>query len=479
MKVLVTGGSGFIGSHVVDKLLAAGHEPVVFDLRPSPHHGPDEAPTIVGDLLDTGALRDAMDGCGAVIHLAASADVGIVAEEPEEAERVNARGTLAVLEAARSTGIGRVIYGSTIWAYSDSGNGNGNGVIDEDTLLGLPKHLYTASKVAGEMYCTSYAELYDVPCTILRFGIPYGPRARPSAVIPIFVRKALAGEALTIAGDGSQGRRFVYVEDLAEGVVRALDRGADNRVYNLASDTTVTIRELAETVQELVGDVDIVHTPGRNGDFDGAEISSRRAEQELGWRASTPLREGVSRYMTWLASDTQPEPVAVAEPEDLPEVAPAPAATPEPPAVRRRSGLRTTVGRLGWPAGVFGDGPTVAFACAIATLITYVIALRTRSLDDAQTHAVGLTTVVWTLGGLMLLQTASVRRLRMGVTWALWLLALYVGLMTLHWTKQKFELALPGVHTLVLSGFGLLIALAVAWGITRWRRESTASDEVL
>jgi UDP-glucose 4-epimerase len=475
MRVLVTGGSGFIGSHVIDKLLDAGHEPVVFDLVPSPHHDPDEVQTIVGDLLDADSLREAMDGSGAVIHLAASADVGIVAEQPEEAERVNARGTLAVLEAARSTGIGRVIYGSTIWAYSDSGNGNGNGVIDEDTLLGLPKHLYTASKVAGEMYCTSYAELYDVRCTILRFGIPYGPRARPAAVIPIFVRKALAGEPLTIAGDGLQGRRFVYVEDLADGVVKALDHGAENRVYNLASDTTVTIRELAETVQELVGDVDIVYTPGRNGDFDGAEISSSRAERELGWRASTPIREGVRRYMTWLASDTQPEPAAIAEPEPAPE----PAAAREPSAGRRRGNVRAWIGRLGWPAGVFGDGPTVAFACAIATLITYVIALRTRSLDDAQTHAVGLTTIVWTLGGLMLLQTASVRRLRMGITWALWLVALYVGLMTLHWSKQKFELATPGIHTLILSGFGMLIALAVAWGITRWRRESATSDEVL
>ena len=468
MKVLVTGGSGFIGSHVVDKLLDAGHEPVIFDLLPSTHHSPDEAPTIVGDLLDTGSLEDAMDGCGAVIHLAASADVGIVAEQPEEAERVNARGTLAVLEAARSTGIGRVIYGSTIWAYSDSGNGKG--VIDEDTLLGLPKHLYTASKVAGEMYCTSYAELYDVPCTILRFGIPYGPRARPAAVIPIFVRKALAGDALTIAGDGLQGRRFVYVEDLAEGVVKALDHGADNRVYNLASDTTVTIRELAETVQGLVGDVEIVYTPGRNGDFDGAEISSSRAERELGWTASTPLREGVRRYMTWLSADTQPEPVAAPVP------APAAAAMPEPARVKRRRSFKPS---LGWPSGIFGDGPTVGFACAIATLITYVIALRTRSLDDAQTHAVGLTTVVLTLGGLMLLQTASVRRFRMGVTWALWLVALYVGLMTLHWTKQKFELAVPGIHTLILSAFGVLIALAVAWGITRWRRESTAPDELL
>ncbi len=474
MRVLVTGGSGFIGSHVVDKLLEAGHEPVNFDLRPSPHHEPDEVITIVGDLLDTGSLEDAMDGCGAVIHLAASADVGIVAEKPEEAERVNARGTLAVLEAARSTGIGRVVYGSTIWAYSDSGNGNGNGVIDEDTLLGLPKHLYTASKVAGEMYCSSYAELYDVPCTILRFGIPYGPRARPSAVIPIFVGKALAGDALTIAGDGSQGRRFVYVEDLAEGVVKALDHAADNRVYNLASDTTVTIRELAETVQELVGDVDVVYTPGRSGDFDGAEISSGRAERELGWKASTPIREGVRRYMSWLASDA--EPVAAPEPEPATEIAPQPLAALEPVPVRRRRRLRPSVS---WPSGVFGDGPTVAFACAIATLITYVIALRTRSLDDAQAHAVGLTTIVCTLGGLMLLQTASVRRLRMGITWALWLVVLYVGLITLHWPKRKLELAVPGVHTLILSGFGMLIALAVAWGITRWRRESPASDEVL
>ena len=204
-------------------------------------------------------------------------------------------------------------------------------------------------------------------------------------------------------------------------MVKALDHAADNRVYNLASDTTVTIRELAETVQELVGDVDIVYTPGRNGDFDGAEISSRRAERELGWRASTPLREGVSRYMTWLASDTPPEPVAAPEPE----VAPQPVAAPERVPARGRRSLTPS---LGWPSGVFGDGPTVAFACAIATVITYFIALRTRSLDDAQTHAVGLTTVVCTLGGLMLLQSASVRRMRMGITWALWLVALYVGL---------------------------------------------------
>jgi UDP-glucose 4-epimerase len=469
VRVLVTGGSGFIGSHVVDKLLDAGHEPVVFDLRPSPHHAPGEIETVIGDLLDAQALGAAMDGCEAVIHLAAAADVGIVAEQPEASERVNASGTLAVLEAARACGIAKVIYGSTIWAYGDSGNGNG--VIDEDTLLGLPKHLYTASKVAGEMYCSSYAELYDVPCTILRFGIPYGPRARPAAVIPIFVRKALAGEPLTIAGDGRQGRRFVYVEDLAEGVVRALERGAGNRIYNLASDSTVTVLELAETVRDLVGDVEIVHVPGRNGDFDGAEISSRRAEDELGWRASTQLHEGVRRYITWLESESEPAGVRKLE---------RPLTESEQPMERPPvKGRRVLPPAPSWPGGLLADGPVLAFACATATLITYLIALRTSSLGEAQTHAVGLTTVVATLAGLILLQAASIRRVVMGVTWALWLIALYAGLLAVHWTKHRLELTAPGVRALVLSGFGMLIALAIATGIARWRRESAASDEVL
>ncbi|MGC1812504.1 MAG: NAD-dependent epimerase/dehydratase family protein, partial [Solirubrobacterales bacterium] len=294
-RVLVTGGSGFIGSHVVDKLADAGLEPRIYDLQPSPHHEPGSVDTVIGDLFEPETLLAAMEDCDAVVHLAAYADVGIVADQPADAERCNARGTLAVLEAARATGT-RVVYGSTIWVYGASGDG----LIDEESPLGLPDHLYTASKLAGEMYCSSYAELYDVPCTILRFGIPYGPRARPAAVIPIFVSKALKGEPLTIAGDGLQTRRFVYVEDLAAGVVAGVRHGGGNRVFNLAGDETVTIRDLAGIVSELIDDTEIVHTPGRNGDFGGAVISNERAGEELGWRASTPLREGVSRYLAWL-----------------------------------------------------------------------------------------------------------------------------------------------------------------------------------
>src|SRR4051794_36821291 len=262
-RVLVTGGSGFIGSHVVDRLLAAGHRPRIFDVRPSPHH--PEVDTVAADLDDLDALCAALEGCDAVIHLAASADVNEVLADPLDAEQRNARGTIHVLEAARRRATGRVVYASTIWAYSDT-----PAECHEESLpLCAPAHLYTATKLAGEMYCHSYGELYGLEHTILRFGIPYGPRARPAAVVPSMVGRALNGEPLTIAGDGSQSRRFVYVEDLADGVVRALDPIAANRTYNLVSDTDVTIRELAHTVASIVGDVEIQHTPGRTGDFAG------------------------------------------------------------------------------------------------------------------------------------------------------------------------------------------------------------------
>jgi UDP-glucose 4-epimerase len=149
------------------------------------------------------------------------------------------------------------------------------------------------------MYCTSFAELYDVDYTVLRFGIPYGPRARPAAVVPQFVRKALAAEPITIAGSGDQSRRFVYVEDLAAGCVAGLSEVAANRFYNLVGAEDTTIIEIAEVVRDLVGDVDIVHTPSRPGDFRGARVSGERAARELGWSAETSFPDGVARYLAW------------------------------------------------------------------------------------------------------------------------------------------------------------------------------------
>src|SRR4051794_33897178 len=143
MKVLVTGGAGFVGSHVVDSLIAVGHEPRIFDLVPSQWHYAEEVDTYVGDLTDADTVADAAEGCDAIAHLAAVADVSEVAADPGYAQRVNAGGTANVLEAARAHGIDRVAYASTIWVY----DGCDADTVDEDTALELPRHPYTAQKL--------------------------------------------------------------------------------------------------------------------------------------------------------------------------------------------------------------------------------------------------------------------------------------------------------------------------------------------
>jgi UDP-glucose 4-epimerase len=296
MKVLVTGGAGFIGSHVVEKLLAQNNEVFVFDL---PTTGPAAIPTgavlIPGSILDVETLRVAMVGTDAVYHLAAMADVKDVFEDPVYSEMVNVRGTINVLEAARRCDVGRVIYGSTIWVYSEAEPE----IVDEDTPLNAPTHLYTATKLTSEYYCVCYDKLYGLDSTILRYGIPYGPRSRDAAVIPSFVSKALRGEPLTIAGDGAQFRQFVYVEDLAEGNVAALKPEAAHRTYNLEGAEKITIRQIAETIQKILGEVQIEYVEQRPGDFRGKIGISKRAKDELGWEPKVSFEDGVRRYIDW------------------------------------------------------------------------------------------------------------------------------------------------------------------------------------
>jgi UDP-glucose 4-epimerase len=302
MRVLVTGGGGFIGSHVVDRLLERKMTPRIFDLSASPYHSPLEVETFTGSITDAANLDLAMRECDAVIHLAAVADVSHVLADPVLAEEVNTRGTLNVLEAACRAKVGRVVYGSTTWVYSDCVELE----VDEETPIPAPRHLYTATKLAGETYCAGYAELYDLESTVLRFGIPYGPRARAAGVVAKFTDLAFEGKALTIAGDGSQTRSFIYVEDLADGIVAALAPEAANRTYNLSGEEVVTILEIAERVQENTDGCEIVHTPPRPGDFPGKAISNDRALAELGWKAETSFRDGVRKYVEWVRSSTRP-----------------------------------------------------------------------------------------------------------------------------------------------------------------------------
>jgi len=301
MKVLVTGGSGFIGSHVVDRLAERNIKVRIFDMvLPTFRNGLEY---YQGSLVNFEEVRMAMNGIDYVLHLAAVADVKDVFTDPLYAESINVRGTITVLEAARRAGVKRVIYGSTTWVYSDVNAP----LVDETTPLHAPSHLYTATKMVSEYYCKSYSTLYNLPTTILRYGIPYGPRARGGAVIPIFVNKALNGEPLTLAGDGSQFRQFVYVEDLAEGNVLALKEVAKNQIYNLDGNRKVTIKEIAETVRKILGDVKIEYVEQRQGDFSGKVVSSEKAKQELGWEPTTPFEDGVRKYVDWYRQQLKEE----------------------------------------------------------------------------------------------------------------------------------------------------------------------------
>jgi UDP-glucose 4-epimerase len=256
------------------------------------------------------------------------------------------------------------------------------------------------------MYCRSYGELYGVDTTILRFGIPYGPRARPAAVLPIFVNKALAGEPLTIAGDGLQTRRFVYVEDLAEGVVRALEPQASGRVYNLVGEQETSVRDIAEAVRNAVGDVSIVHTEGRTADFAGVHICGERAAAELRWRPRTSFAEGVERYVAWHREDAAARELAAA--------AASAAVDAGAPVARERTATqwhlwRRRIVRL---AAVYAQ----SVISGVLALIVYGFVMHAAGLMDDEEHTVLVVAL------LLVLATVSTRSTQAKV--AVWLTAL-------------------------------------------------------
>ncbi len=292
--VAVTGGSGFVGSHVVDALLHAGHRVRVIDARPPLQEAAEWAEV---DMLDQDTLTDALKGVGPVFHLAAMADVNDVVADPALSVELNIVGTARVLEAGRRADTGRVILSSTVWVYSATREM----MVDETTLFDLNtvRHIYATEKIASEMLCADYASLFGRPYTVLRYGIPFGPRMRSDLVIAAFIERAMRGEALKIDGDGSQERTFVYVEDLAAAHPLALAKAAENRTYNLEASEAITIRQLAETVGRLVGDTEVTFGPPRPGDYRARKVRSDRAREELGWSPAHTFESGLARTIAW------------------------------------------------------------------------------------------------------------------------------------------------------------------------------------
>jgi UDP-glucose 4-epimerase len=292
--IAITGGSGFVGSHVVDALLGAGYEVRVIDPKQPARRDVEWADV---DMLDQDSVTDALKDATAVFHLAAMADVNDIVADPAGSVALNTLGVARVLEAGRRADSGRVIVSSTVWVYAATHGDD----VDETTLFDLDtdRHLYVSEKIAAEMLCRDYATLFGRPYTVLRYGIPFGPRMRSDLVVAAFLLRAMRGEPLRIDGDGSQERRFVYVEDLAAAHVLALKPVAANRTYNLESSETTSIRQLAETVRDLVGDVEVTFGPARPGDYRARMVRSDRARDELGWAPTHSFADGLSKTLDW------------------------------------------------------------------------------------------------------------------------------------------------------------------------------------
>jgi UDP-glucose 4-epimerase len=293
----------------VDHLVNKGHDVVVLDHRVRPHRQDVGFEDV--DILDAASLVSATKGMDAVFHLAAVSNVDYAFRYPVYTVSLNVLGTTHVLEAARVNSIRQVIFASTVWVYTGT---RGDGVLDEESPFYLPDagHVYTSTKIAAEMIIQNYGALYNQNFTILRYGIPYGPRMREELVIPIFVRKALAGEPLTISGSGEQYRNYVYIDDLAHAHVLVLgNEAAYRQVYNLEGKDPITIKHVAETVREIIGGhVRVETTAQRSGDYKGKIASAAKAARELGWNPTVDFADGMRRYIDWYRANAKPQAVA-------------------------------------------------------------------------------------------------------------------------------------------------------------------------
>ena len=320
-RVFVTGGAGFIGSHLVDALVAGGERVTVFDdfstgeasnLRDAQVKG--DVRVVRGSILDERAVAAAMDNAGCVFHLAAQC-VRRSLGNPRESHDVNATGTLNVLEAARRAQIRRFVYCSSSEVYGNASSG----LLNEDTTACRPATVYGGAKLAGEAYTHVYFETYGVPTVVVRPFNAYGPRAHDrgelAEVIPRFVIRALSGHAPVIFGDGSNGRDFTYVTEVARGLflAGANDR-AVGRCINIAYGRMVTIGEVAKTVLQVCNrnDLSVELSKPRPGDVRILAADTSRAVELFGYRADIPLEVGVRRYVDWLR-ETYTDPTALME----------------------------------------------------------------------------------------------------------------------------------------------------------------------
>jgi UDP-glucose 4-epimerase len=293
-KAVVTGGAGFIGSHLVERLLADGHSVVVLDNfstgRPENLAHLEHCPQLSlerVDLAEEPRLGALLEGADWVFHLAALADVVPSMERPLDYHRANVDGTVAMLEAARHSRVGRFLYAASSSCY---------GIPDiyptPETAAARPQYPYALSKLLGEQCVLHWGQVYGLPVVSLRLFNVYGPRSRTSgtygAVFGVFLAQKLAGSRYTVVGDGTQARDFTFVSDVADAFVTAAQGSVAGEVFNVGTGVPVTVNRLVELLQG-----DVVHVPSRPGEPSRTHADIAKIQRRLGWRPKVSIEEGV------------------------------------------------------------------------------------------------------------------------------------------------------------------------------------------
>jgi UDP-glucuronate 4-epimerase len=315
MAVLVTGAAGFIGSHVVDRLLARGEEVVGLDSYDGFYPRKIKEANIAqardharfrlveGDIRDRERIASLPDEIVAVVHLAARAGVRPSIQDPFTYADVNLLGTQVVLDLVRGRGIPSLVFGSSSSVY-----GNNEKVpFSESDRVDAPISPYAATKRSGELLCHAHAHLFGTSCICLRFFTVFGPRQRPDLAIRKFSRKVLLGEPLPRFGDGGTARDYTYVDDIVAGVDAALGFASRNpgrfEIVNLGESATITLREMIEVVGEVFGrDPEVTELPAEPGDVERTYADITKARALLGYQPTTAFRAGMERFAAWYLS---------------------------------------------------------------------------------------------------------------------------------------------------------------------------------
>ncbi len=302
MKILLTGGAGFIGSHLLERLLALGNDVAViddfndfYDAALKRRNLPPGGFRLYQRDVRESADLVAAERPDAVVHLAARAGVRPSLADPLLYDSVNVGGTLALLEACRRSGVLRFIFASSSSVY-----GNAEVPFREDDEALRPISPYGISKLVGEHYVRVYSRLHGIRATCLRFFTVYGPRQRPDMAIHKFTAAAAAGREIELYGDGSTERDYTHISDIVQGIVAAIGRDEPFAVYNLGDSRTVTLGRLVELIGQAVGKkVNIRRLPEQPGDVRRTCASIERARANLGYDPKVPIEEGIRDFARW------------------------------------------------------------------------------------------------------------------------------------------------------------------------------------